>query len=144
MSIQIEVILLKKHILAIIFVMIGTVYFFVASFIHLWDNHLYQVPYDMRSLWVWFIGGWILLQIIIVSINYGNRYKYKFALQFLTLFIVMVFNNTIISIAYYRDQGILDMVPFHDSYAGFLYLIILIIIAGILLKKWIKTLRKVA
>jgi hypothetical protein len=59
----------------------------------------------------------------------------------LSFFLLTACNS---GLAYYRDQGILDMVPFHDSYAGFLYLIILIIIAGILLKKWIKTLRKVA
>jgi hypothetical protein len=138
------VIILAKHINAIIFVIIGAVYFAAANFMRMWDNHLYQVPYDVRNLWVGFIGGWILLQIFIVSIDYGNRYKYKFALQFLSLLIVMVLNSTIIGVVYYRDQGILDMVAFHDSYAGFLYVIIMTFIAALLLKKWIKILRKAA
>jgi hypothetical protein len=132
------VIKLARYTLAVVFVLVGAVYFIAASFIREWDNLLYKVPHDMRNLWGWLIAGWILIQIAIVRIDYGYRYGYKFALQFLSVLILIVLNSTAIKIAYFHDQGILGIVPFHDSYAGVLYAIFMMLIAAFLMKAWFK------
>jgi hypothetical protein len=132
------VVQLARHFRTVIFVLVGSVYFIIARFIREWDNHLYYVPHDIRSLWGWLVAGWILLQIVIVCMDYGNRYRYKFAFQFLLTLIVMILHNTIVGIAYFYDQGILDIVPFHDSYAGFLLVVFLLLIIAFIMKAWIK------
>jgi hypothetical protein len=124
-----------KIISVLVQVISAIIFFIIFYFIHGLNKHWYT-QYSLGETWTYFIIVlWIVMQVIILFVNIGKNAILKLSIQ-LTFTLLLIFtDNAVLSVVYFREQGIFEVVPISTKYAMAPFILISFVILVILLRR---------